>query len=93
MAKSKTEKTVENGKGNAAVKRFKARGVHVSVFENQSDDGRKFYKASLQRIYKEGEEFKTTSSLSRDDLPVAQHLLNQAWAWMLEAEAVKNDAE
>lgn len=95
MAK-KTEKTVENGtaKGNAAVKRFKARGVHVSIFENMGDDGRKWYKASLQRIYKEGDEFKTTNSLSRDDLPVAQHLLNQAWDWILVKESEsKNDSD
>mgnify|MGYP000844158898 CR=1 FL=1 len=65
---------------------FRARGVKVSVFANAGDNGT-FYKTTLQRIYKQGEEWKTTSSLGRDDLPVAQHLLGKAWDFILQAES------
>jgi hypothetical protein len=41
---------------------------------------------SLQRTYKDGEQFKSTSSLSRDDLPIAQLVLGQAWEWVLDEE-------
>ena len=34
-----------------------------------------------------GDAFKATSSLDKDDLPAAQLLLAQAWAWMVQEEA------
>ena len=77
------------------VKVFRVRGVSASVFQNQSTtDGRDvtFYKVALQRTYKDGKEFKTTSSFSRDDLPVARHVLQQAWEFILGAEAAANAA-
>jgi hypothetical protein len=65
---------------------FRARGIKVSVFANTGDNGA-FYKATLQRIYKQGEERKTTGSLGRDDLPIAQYLLGKAWEFILQAES------
>ena len=60
-------------------------------------DGRDvvYFKTSLQKIYKDGEEWKTTTSLGRDDLPVARLLMQQAWEFILEAErpAAKDEAE
>lgn len=75
---------------NKPVKSYKLRGVHVSVFANPAEvEGRKavFHKVTVSRVYKEGTEFKTTSSLGRDDLPVARLLLDRAWEFILEAEA------
>ena len=47
-----------------------------------------FHKVSLQRTYKTDEdEFKTTSSFGRDDVPVARLLLQRAWEFILETEA------
>jgi hypothetical protein len=77
------------------VKVFRVRGISASVFQNQSTaEGRDavFYKVALQRTYKDGNEFKTTSSFGRDDLPVARHVLQQAWEFILSAEAAGNNA-
>ena len=54
-----------------------------------------FLKVSLQRVYKDktSGEFKTTGSLSTADIPVARHLLEQAWAFMLETEANRSSEE
>lgn len=80
---------------NKPVKTLRLKGVHVSIFRNESEkDGSVFHKVTApQKTYKEGSEFKTTSSLGRDDLPVAQHLLNLAWVWILEAEANKGETQ
>ena len=72
--------------GSRPVRTFRLRGVKVAVFENKSEQGA-FYKTSLQKIYREGEEWKTTTSLGRDDLPVARLLLQRAWEFILETEA------
>jgi hypothetical protein len=76
--------------GNRPVKSFRLRGVSVSVFANPAEvEGHAtvFHKINVQRTYKEGQEFKTTSSLNRDDLPIAALLLQKAWEWVLETEA------
>ena len=85
---SATKKTA-NQQPTKPVQVYRARGVKVSVFENHSGDN-VFFKVALQRIYREGEEWKTTTSLSRDDLPIARHLLLRAWDFVLETEAARN---
>ena len=72
------------------VKVFRSRGISASIFANPAkSDGRDitFHKVSLQRTYKDGDEWKTTTSFSRDDLPIARLLLDRAWEFILEAEA------
>jgi hypothetical protein len=71
---------------NKPIQTFRLRGVKVSVFANKTDQG-VFHKVALQRVYREGEEWKTTQSLGRDDLPVAILLLQQAWEFILETES------
>lgn len=83
-------------KSQKPVKVFRHRGVSASVFENKTKVGDRsvtFHKVSLQRTYKDGEAFKTTSSFSRDDLPVCRHVLNQAWQFILEAESKRAGAD
>lgn len=71
---------------------FRLKGVKASVFENRTEQGA-FYKTSLQKVYRDGEEWKTTTSLSRDDLPVARLLLSRAWEFILETEASARHSE
>jgi hypothetical protein len=83
---------MESSTANKPAKVFRLRGLSASVFENRSKtNGRSvsYFKTSLQRTYKDGDEFKTTSSLSRDDLPIAELLLKRSWAYILEAEEKK----
>ena len=83
---------MESSTPNKPAKVFRLRGLSASVFENHSKaNGRSvpYFKTSLQRTYKDGDEFKTTSSLSRDDLPIAELLLKRSWAYILEAEEKK----
>jgi hypothetical protein len=71
------------------VKVFRYRGISASVFENTTyADGQevKFFKVNLQRTFKQGEEFKHTSSFGREEIPVAMLVLRQAWEFVLEAE-------
>ncbi len=72
------------------VKVFRLRGVTASVFANQAkSEGRDitFHKVSVQRIYKDGDEWRTTTNFGRDELPIAQLLMSRAWEFILDAEA------
>jgi hypothetical protein len=76
------------------VKVFRFRGVSAAIFENHStNEGREstYYKVNLQRTYKDGNDFKHTSHFNRDDIPVARHVLEQAWSFILETEASANN--
>ena len=79
---------------NKPVQTFRLRGLSASIFANHAkSDGRDvtFHKLSLQRVYRDGDEWKTTQSFGRDDLPIAQLLLKRAWEWILDAEASRKD--
>jgi hypothetical protein len=78
--------TATNGTPTRPLRTFRLKGVKASVFENRTEQGA-FYKTSLQKVYRDGEEWKTTTSLGRDDLPVARLLLGRAWEFILETEA------
>ena len=72
---------------NKPVQSFRLRGITASVFENQSEDGKTtFYKVTLQRSYKQGEEWKSTNSFGRDDLPLVSLLTKQDWEFILNTE-------
>lgn len=74
---------------NKPWKVFRSNGVVASVFHNtvKTPEGERIYaKVSLSRTYREGNEFKSTTSLGRDDLPVAALLLQQAWANIVNSE-------
>ena len=75
---------------------FRRRGIAVSVFANTTEvDGRRvsFHKVTIQRTYRDGNEFKTTTSFGRDDLPVVRLLISQAWEFILDAEASRGSDE
>ncbi len=68
---------------------FRTAGISASIFQNviKTPEGtRKYPKVSLVKTYREGDEFKSTTSLSRDDLPVAALLLQQSWTAIISEE-------
>lgn len=80
--------TKESPAPNKPVKVFRLKGVSASVFENVVAGNKSpFYKVSVQRTYKQGDELKATTNLSRDDLPIAANLMVRAWEFILETES------
>ena len=83
----KTSDAASEAAGNKPVQVFRHRQLSASIFENEAKNGGTFYSVSLQRAYKDGDEYRHSSSFSRDEIPVARHLLQNAWAFILEAQA------
>src|ERR1051325_328483 len=78
------------------VKVIRLRGVSTSIFANQGkSDGRDitFHQVSIQRSYKDGDEWKQTTSFGRDDLPVLDLVLKRAWEFILDTEASRGKDE
>ncbi|WP_145260931.1 hypothetical protein [Calycomorphotria hydatis] len=72
---------------NKPVKVFQLRGISISLFENYSDNDIPYYKASVKRTFKDGDEFKSNSIFGRDDLPLLMQLAHEAWLDILERES------
>lgn len=55
--------------------------VLVTIWENQGRNGT-FYSLTVGRLYKTGNDWKTSASLSRKDIPLARTALEEAAAWL-----------
>ena len=55
--------------------------VRAAIWENQTDGGVRF-NVTLSRLYKDGDQWKDSTSLGRDDLPLAAKVLDLAHPWI-----------
>jgi hypothetical protein len=60
-------------------KSVKLGGIEVAIWENSSKEGKKFFTTTIERNYKNGEEWKKTNSLRNEDLPKAILALQEAY--------------
>lgn len=68
---------------DAPVKRFRIGNLTASVWKNEGQE-RAFYTVDIQRSYKDGDEWKNTTSLNASDLLNAAFLLQKANNWIME---------
>lgn len=68
---------------NKPAKEFRFGTVKVTVWANTTNAGQR-HNVTLGRLYKDGEEWKTSDSLGRDDLLEAAKLLDLAHTWIHE---------
>ena len=64
---------------NAPIAKYSVGNISVAVWENESKEGNSFNTVSLQRSYKVGEEWKSSTSLNVNDLPKASLALQKAY--------------
>jgi hypothetical protein len=64
--------------------------VKAAVWENRTDKGTR-YNVTLARIYKDGEEWKSTDSFGRDDLLLLAKVIDQAHSWIFENSKSRNE--
>ena len=69
MAFGNTANQEQGEKKNAPVHNEKVGGIKVSTWENKSKEGVPFYTVSIQRSYKDGNDWKNTDSYRINDLP------------------------
>ena len=71
---------------NEPVAKFKDRGLELTIWENSNDENT-WYSANMERSYKDGDDWKKTTSLNKSDLPKAAALFQLAYAKIFELEA------
>jgi hypothetical protein len=59
--------------------------IKAAIWANKTDDGVR-HNVTFERSYRDGEEWKTTSSFGRDDLLVLAKVADLAHTWILQPE-------
>lgn len=74
--------------------RFKAGAIECAIWDNSTmRDGRPtpLLKATLERRYRDRDgRWQSTTSFTRNEIALARHVLQQAFAWMIEYERTAN---
>lgn len=65
--------------------------LHVSIWENQGSKG-KFYNFTISRAYKEGDEYKYTTSFGGEDALPLSRLVDQAYGEIRSLQATATPA-
>ena len=56
--------------------------IRASIWRNEKNQHGFWFSVSLTRYYKDGNQWKTTSTFGRDDLPLAAKAAEMAYAWI-----------
>ncbi len=73
MAK-KTEKT-------RPVHEVRLGRIKAAIWENETQNGTR-HNVTVSRLYKDGDEWKDSTSFGRDDLPLVGKVVDQAHSWI-----------
>lgn len=60
--------------------------VKATIWENMTEVGLR-HNVNVARLYRDGDEWKQTPSLGRDDLPLAAKVLDMAHTWIFQNTA------
>ena len=66
--------------------------VKAAVWENTTPNGVR-HNVTVQRIYRDAEEWKTSDSFGRDDLPLLSKVADMAHSWIFQHSQASNGAE
>ena len=58
--------------------------IKAAVWKNTIDKGGVRYNVTLSRLYKDGDDWKSTESFGRDDLLIVAKVADQAHSWIFQ---------
>ena len=64
--------------------------IKATIWENETESGTR-YNVVFTRIYRDGDEWKDSSSFGRDDLPLVMKLADLAHTWIFEHSGTKRE--
>ena len=56
--------------------------IKATVWANQTEEGRVRHNVTVARLYKEDDQWKTSESFGRDDLPLVAKVADRAHDWI-----------
>ena len=84
QTKSKTKETK-----NRPVHEIRIGRIRAAIWLNETENGVR-HNVTVTRLYKDGDEWKDSSSFGRDDLPLVAKVCDQCHTWIFEQAAERN---
>ena len=81
MATSPATKSSSNGSNARPVKEIRMGRIRAAVWENETQNGTLF-NVTVSRLYKDGNNWKDSSSFGRDDLLVVAKVVDRCHTWI-----------
>ena len=80
---------------NEPVCKFRLSRISVAVWENVSGDGATWYRVSITRCWKDGDEWRETTSFDSEDLPIVAEaaMLAHSWIWEQQVSRCREKVE
>ena len=78
------------------VKQIRRRDLRAAIWPNRNRDNEVWFTVTISRRYKEGDEWKDSTSFRHDDLPTLRKVLDKADNWIdaqLESEPIDESGE
>lgn len=69
--------------GNKPVHEVRLGRIKAAIWANETQSGVRHY-VTIQRIYRDGEQWKTSDSFGRDDLPMVIKVADLAHTWIFQ---------
>ena len=66
--------------------------VRAAIWANESRPNDVWFSVTVSRLYKDGNDWKNSSSFRRDDLPVVAKIMDMAYAWIWDRQTGKSHA-
>ena len=64
--------------------------IRAAIWQNETETGTR-HNVTLSRLYKEGDEWKDSTSFGRDDLPLVAKVCDLAHTWIFEQAAERSN--
>lgn len=68
--------------GRKPAHEFKLGKIKAAVWANEAENNEVWFNVTLTRSYKHGDTWKDTTSMGRDDLPIAIKAMEMAYNWI-----------
>ena len=78
-----------NSTGKRPVHEIRMGRIKAAVWENETQQGTR-HNVSISRIYRDGEQWKDSTSFGRDDLPLVQKVSDLAHSWIYNQNATQS---
>ena len=76
--------------GNRPIHEIKLGRIRASIWSHEGNGQGNWHSVSITRLYREREEWKTSTSFGRDDLPVVSKAVEMAYAWIWKTQERRN---
>ena len=56
--------------------------IRAAIWANETENRQVWFNVTVSRLYKDGDQWKDTSTYRRDDLPIVAKVVDMAYAWI-----------